>query len=304
MSPPVTCRAAPAPLRYEEPVYRPPSEQKSLLLQATIGCSWNQCTFCGMYRGKRFRVRRIDEVRAEILWARDHAGPVTRVFLADGDALMAPPRYLHEVLDALHDAFPHLDRVACYASPQSLQARKWSDLVALRQAGLSHYYLGVESGHDAVLERLSKGVDALEMIRVANKASRAGVSLSTMVLLGAGGRGLSRDHARASAHAINCIQPKFLSTLVMTPVEGTPLWEEVVEEGFDDLSSVELTQELRTFLDLLQLDDTVFRANHATNHVVLGGTLPTDKAALLKRLDLMLADPEQAPFVPAERRAI
>jgi radical SAM superfamily enzyme YgiQ (UPF0313 family) len=163
-------------IEYEGTLYRPPSEADSLILQATIGCSYNECAFCGMYREKRFRVRPLDELRAEIDWARETlGGRVQKVFLADGDALVAKPRFLLGVLEALTEAFPGLRRVSCYASPQALAVRTVEQMAELRAAGLTQYYLGIESGHDQVLARLTKGVDAEEMVRVA-RSNRPGWS--------------------------------------------------------------------------------------------------------------------------------
>jgi len=292
-------------IRYEGTLYRPPSEANSLILQATIGCSFNECAFCGMYRDKRFRVRKLDEVLAEVAWAREHMGSeVRKVFLADGDALVAKPAFLRAILAELRSSFPALRRVSCYASPQSLQVRSVDEMAALRDDGLTLYYLGVESGHDAVLSDLVKGVDAAEMIRVANKASEAGVSLSTMILLGAGGRALSRDHARESARVINAIQPRFVSTLVMTPVEDTPLGERDARGEVDHLAPIELAAELREFVAGLELRASVFRSNHASNYLALAGTLPKDKTAILAGLDRVLAHPESARFVPEWMRGL
>lgn len=292
-------------IRYEGQLYRPPSEAHSLILQATLGCSYNECTFCGMYRDKRFRVRPLAELEREIAWARDRAGEhVQKVFLADGDALVAKASFLARVLDLLAEAFPSLRRVSCYASPQSLQVRSVEEMAELREKGLTLYYLGIESGHDAVLERLAKGVDAAEMVRVAEKAHAAGVKLSTMILLGAGGRALSREHAHASADVVNAIQPRFLSTLVMTPVEGTPLWEQDARGEVDHLDPVELAAELRELLDRTELGGTVFRSNHASNYLALAGSLPKDKAALVGALDRVLADPAHARFRPEWLRAL
>lgn len=235
-------------IRYEGTLYRPPSEADSLILQATLGCSYNECAFCGMYRDKRFRVRKLEDLRREIAWAREHAGPVRKVFLADGDALMAKVSFLAELLGELRAAFGPLARVSCYASPQSLQVRSVDEMRELGELGLSLYYLGIESGDDRVLARLAKGVDADEMVRVATKAHDAGVKLSTMILLGAGGRALSLEHARASARVVDAIQPRFLSTLVMTPVAGTPLWEEARRGEVDELTPLELARELRELL--------------------------------------------------------
>jgi radical SAM superfamily enzyme YgiQ (UPF0313 family) len=292
-------------IRYEGQLYRPPSEANSLILQATIGCSFNECTFCGMYRDKKFRVRPIDELLAEIAWARDELGPaVAKVFLADGDALVAKASFLGKILDALRDAFPSLRRVSCYASPQSLQVRSVEEMAGLREKGLTLYYLGIESGHDRVLDDLVKGVDAAEMIRVANKAHEAGVKLSTMVLLGAGGRGLSLDHARESARVVNAIGPRFVSTLVMTPVEGTPLGEHDARGEVDHLTPIELAAELREFLAATELSGSIFRSNHASNYLTLAGTLPKDRDAMVAALDEVLAHPENARFVPEWLRGL
>jgi len=291
-------------IRYEGKLYRPPSEGESLILQATIGCSYNRCTFCAMYRDKRFRVRPIEELRAEITWAARSLPPVRKVFLADGDALIAKTSFLLQLLGELRAAFPDLRRVSCYASPQALQVRSVDDMRALRDAGLDLYYLGVESGDDRVLARLEKGVDAAEMIRVASKATEAGVSISTMILLGAGGRAGSLDHARASARVINAIRPRFVSTLVMTPVEGTPLWDEDQRGEVDELDPLELSVELREFVAGLELTGSIFRSNHASNFLPLAGTLPKDKARILAELDLVLARPENARFVPDWMRGL
>ena len=285
-------------IQYEGTLYRPPSEANSLILQATLGCSYNECTFCAMYRDKRFKVRPIEELRSEIRWAAQQMGDVRKVFLADGDALIAKTRFLEDVLDELNAHFPALRRVSCYASPQALQVRSVEDMARLREKGLVLYYLGIESGHDDVLTRLDKGVDAAEMIRVANKATDAGVKLSTMILLGAGNRAGSMDHARESARVVNAIQPRFLSTLVMTPVEDTPLWDEAERGEVDELDPLELARELRELLRHLELTGTIFRSNHASNYLTLKGSLPKDRDALVDVLDKVLANPEQAHFVP------
>jgi len=286
-------------IHYEERLYRPPSEARSLILQATIGCSYNECGFCGMYRNKKFRVRPLAELEAEIEWARGEFGAdVQKVFLADGDALIAKTSYLAGILDALNAAFPNLRRVSCYASPQSLQVRSVEDMALLREKGLTQYYLGIESGHDQVLTDLTKGVDAEEMIRVALKAHDADVKLSTMILLGAGGHALSREHARESARVVSAISPRFVSTLVMTPVEDTPLWEQAERGQVDTLTPLELAAELREFLAGLDVTGSIFRSNHASNYLTLAGNLPRDKAALVAQLDEVIADPENAPFMP------
>ncbi len=291
-------------LQYEGTLYRPPSEADALILQATIGCSWNRCSFCAMYRDKRFRVRPLEELEAEIARVDEAFGAPAKVFLADGDALIAKASFLEALLDALRERWPGLRRVSCYASPQALQIRSVEEMQRLKDKGLSLYYLGIESGHDAVLDHLDKGVDAAEMRRVALKAHEAGVKLSTMILLGAGGRALSREHALASAALVNAIQPRFVSTLVMTPVAGTPLAEQDARGEVDHLDPVELAAELRVFLGALACRATIFRSNHASNWLALAGTLPKDQPTLLAGLDRVLAAPESAPFRPAWARGL
>ncbi len=291
-------------IQYQGSVYRPPSEADSLILQATLGCSWNRCTFCGMYRDKKFRVRKLEELQKEIAWYDSQFGSPRKVFLADGDALMAKASYLEDLLLELKQTWPDLRRISCYASPQSLDVRTVDEMARLQELGLVQYYLGIESGDDQVLEDLDKGVDGEEMARVANKAHEAGVRLSTMILLGAGGRARSREHALASAKVVNAIQPRFVSTLVMTPVENTPLFEADARGEVEHLSPIELAAELRTFLDALDLRATVFRSNHASNYLALAGTLPKDQAALVAGLDQILAHPENAPFRPDWLRAL
>jgi radical SAM superfamily enzyme YgiQ (UPF0313 family) len=291
-------------IQYQGSVYRPPSEADSLILQATLGCSWNRCTFCGMYRDKKFRVRKLEELQKEIAWYDSQFGSPRKVFLADGDALMAKASYLEDLLVELKQTWPDLRRISCYASPQSLDVRTVEEMTRLQELGLVQYYLGIESGDDQVLEDLDKGVDGEEMARFANKAHEAGVRLSTMILLGAGGRARSREHALASAKVVNAIQPRFVSTLVMTPVENTPLFEADERGEVEHLSPIELAAELRTFLDALDLRATVFRSNHASNYLALAGTLPKDQAALVAGLDEILAHPENAPFRPDWLRAL
>ena len=291
-------------IQYQGAVFRPPSEADSLILQATLGCSYNRCTFCGMYREKRFRVRALEDLKVEIAWAAENLPGVRKVFLADGDALVAKASFLAELLREIDAALPGLKRVSCYASPQALQVRTVEEMGALRELGLTQYYLGIESGHDRVLDDLEKGVDAEEMTRVALKAQEAGVKLSTMILLGAGGHGLSREHALESARVVSAINPRFVSTLVMTPVEDTPLWDAAQRGEVDELSPVELAAELREFIAHLDLRGSIFRSNHASNYLTLAGNFPKDKAALVAALDEALAHPDRAPFRPKWLRGL
>ena len=297
-------RQSDLPIRYEGSLFRPPSEANSLILQATLGCSYNECTFCAMYLDKPFRVRPIEELEAEITWAAKNMPGVTKVFLADGDALVAKASYLAAILRKLRASFPALRRVSCYASPQALAIRSVAEMQELRELGLTLYYLGIESGNDTVLERLKKGVDSEEMIRVARKAGEAGVKLSTMILLGVGNRDLGRAHAQDSARVVNAIAPRFVSTLVVTPVDGTELYSETERGEFELLDPIELAHELREFLAGLELKSTVFRSNHASNYLSVAGNLPKDKERMLAALDEALNSPEAAPFKPEWLRGL
>jgi radical SAM superfamily enzyme YgiQ (UPF0313 family) len=291
-------------IQYQGSLFRPPSEANSLILQATLGCSYNRCTFCAMYREKSFKVRPLHELKEEIAWAAENLDGVRKVFLADGDALVAKASFLADLLGEIRAALPGLRRVSCYASPQALQVRTVEEMSQLRELGLTQYYLGIESGHDHVLLDLEKGVDADEMVRVALKAHEAGVKLSTMILLGAGGHRLSQEHAVESARVVSAINPRFVSTLVMTPVEGTPLWESSLRGEVDELSAVELAAELREFILNLELDGSIFRSNHASNYMTLAGNFPRDKESLVGALDQALAHPERAPFRPKWARGL
>jgi radical SAM superfamily enzyme YgiQ (UPF0313 family) len=291
-------------INYQGRVYRPPSEADSLILQVTLGCSYNECTFCGMYRDKPFRVRKIADLIQEIEWATHNLGDVRKVFLADGDALIAKASFLEEVTRACYEAFPRLRRVSCYASPQALDKRTVEEMTMLRKAGLNQYYLGVESGHDEVLSNLKKGIDAENMIRVARKAQEAGVKISTMILLGVGGRRLTKEHAVESARVISEINPRFVSTLVVTPVEGTPLHDQALAGAFEDMAPEELSIELRTFVANLDLDGTIFRSNHASNYLPLAGNFPRDKDRLVAELDAVLAEDDARSYRPEWSRGL
>lgn len=291
-------------IQYQGRVYRPPSEADSLILQATLGCSYNDCTFCGMYRDKPFKVRKVAELKQEIEWAASAMGDVRKVFLADGDALIAKASYLKEVTELCYAAFPNLRRVSCYASPQALDKRTVEEMAMLREAGLTQYYLGVESGHDEVLDNLKKGIDAENMIRVAGKATEAGVKLSCMILLGVGGRRLTTEHALESARVVSAINPRFVSTLVVTPVEGTPLYDQARAGAFEDMAPAELSRELRTFVAALDLDGTIFRSNHASNYLPLAGSFPRDQERLVAELDLVIESENPRDYRPEWARGL
>lgn len=268
-------------MRYQEPVYRPPSEADSYLLHVTYGCSHNECTYCAMYRTKTFRVRPEAEVLEDVALAARRLPDTRRVFLLDGDALTVPARRLLPVLAALRAAFPLLQRVGSYANAVSINAKSDEDLRALRDAGLGIAYLGLESGHPEVNRRIVKGATLEEQITAVRRAQAAGIKMSVMVLLGMGGRALSREHARATGEVLSAMDPRFVSCLCVTPVPGTPLFDEVRRGTFELPSPEETLEELAVLLEHTHVSGAVFRSNHASNWLPLGGRLPADRERLL-----------------------
>lgn len=286
------------PIEYVEPVFRPPSEAKSLILPVTNGCSWNQCTFCEMYTQpqKKFRARKPDDIRRDIARAAEAFESVPRVFLADGDAMVLPTRRLLEILADLKQAFPGLRRVSSYCLPRNLARKSVEELVELREAGLGILYVGMESGDDEVLRRINKG-ETWESTRSAlEKIKQAGLTSSVMVLNGLGGEVLSRQHAINTATLCNETQPDYLSTLVVSFPQGEERFRAGFGDDFVPLSQQGLFEEIRVFLEHLELDSTIFRMDHASNYLVLKGTLGRDKQRLLGEVDLAIRDPGAAPL--------
>ena len=294
------------PIEYIEPVFRPPSEAKSLILPVTNGCSWNQCTFCEMYTQpqKKFRARKPADVRADIEKAAKAFGSVPRVFLADGDAMVLPTRRLLEILHDLKEAFPGLQRVSSYCLPRNLAKKSVEDLVALREAGLGILYVGMESGDDEVLRRINKG-ETWESTRSAlDKIKQAGLTSSVMVLNGLGGTTLSRQHAINTATLCNETQPDFLSTLVVSFPQGEERFREGFGDDFEPLDQQGLFEEIQVFLEHLELENTTFRSDHASNYLVLKGTLGQDKQRLLDQVNLAITKPGAVPLRPESMRGL
>lgn len=286
-------------MRYEGNIFRPPSEADSLIIQATRGCSYNKCTFCAMYQDVRFKIRPLDAIAEDIAMAREYLGPhVRRVFLADGDALIIKTARLIEIIDCLEESFPDLQRVAVYATPQALLIKSRDELETLRARKLNMLYLGVESGCETVLERLKKGVTRDQMIEAGRKAVAAGMKLSTMIILGAGGPALSRSHARESGRLLSAIDPRFVSTLTMMVVPQAPLYEEMRQEQYIPPTPRQTIEELRELIAHLDLSGAIFRANHVSNLVTPAGSLPKDKERMLAELDAVLDGTIPAEFGP------
>ena len=272
-----------------DPLFRPPAEADSLILQTDIGCPYNRCRFCGMYRDVPFRRRPPDEVRALIAAARHGQPETTRVFLADGDAMARPYAELAFILRELDAAFPALTRVNAYATGRAIAAKTDDKLRRLRALRLQTLYLGLESGDEATLTAMAKGETAAAMVVAGQRAQVAGLRLSVMVLLGLGGAARSATHAAATAAALNALQPRLLSALRVVPVPGTPLGDDVQAGRFGLPTEHAVVAELRALVADLRLTGTVFRANHSSNVVPLEARLPRDQGALLATLDRLLA---------------
>jgi len=271
------------------PLFRPPAEADSMILQVDQGCPYNRCTFCGMYRGLRHRRLPIPEIRSLIAQESGRNSDVHRIFLADGDVMRRPFDELRDVLMMLNESFPRLARISLYANGTSIAAKSHDELRALRGLKLHTLYMGLESGDDEVLTRCRKGETAAQMVRAGVAAQAAGLRMSVMILLGLGGGERSREHIEHTAEALNQMQPRLLSALRVIPLEGTELHDEMSGGRFQQLTEREVVQELRDLLDRLLLESTVFRANHSSNVVPLEGRLPRDKERLLAELDRLLA---------------
>jgi len=276
-------------MRYEGPLYRPPSEADAFILQATIGCSWNHCTYCDMYRSKRFRVRELDEILQDVRWAQQRAGAmVEKVFVADGDALVMDVEVWEAILDACREAFPRLRRVSAYATAMNVLAKSQDELSRLREKGLSLLYMGPETGDEVTFKRIAKGAGFEEHVEAAKRAHAAGMKLSAIFLLGAGGTERSQEHAEASARLVTEMDPEFLSLLTLTVVPGTPIAKMQAMGKFELPSVMRMLEELRTIVALCEPTDAVFRTNHASNYLPLGGRLPKDRERILQVVDLAL----------------
>jgi radical SAM superfamily enzyme YgiQ (UPF0313 family) len=292
------------PISYIEPVFRPPSEARSLILPVTNGCSWNKCVFCEMYTApqKKFRARDEEEVLEEIRRCGERLA-VRRVFLADGDAMVLPTHRLLRILEAIREHMPTVQRVTSYCLPSNLKRKSVQDLTALREAGLAMIYIGAESGDDEVLARVNKGETYHSTKEAMLKAGEAGIKRSVMILNGLGGRSLSEQHAINSARLMNDTQPEYLSTLVVSFPQGMERFKAQFPD-FEPLDQRELFQEMELLLSGLELNKTIFRSDHASNYLVLKGVLNADKERMLSQIRIAIEMPERAGLRPESVRAL
>lgn len=269
---------------YEGTVYRPPSEAGSWILQATIGCSHNKCTFCSMYKEKSFRVRATDELINEIHKVGKLYPDVRKVFIADGDALMIKTENLKYLLSEIKVTFPKLERIGIYASPKSIHSKSDEELVELYKEGLGIAYLGLESGDDEILRRVKKGDTIEGIIRAGQRIRASGIKLSVTAISGLGGKERWREHSLLTASAVNEIRPDYLGLLTLMVEPGTELLNSVQEGGFQLLTPYETAIETLSLLEELDCEGLVFRSNHASNYIALKGTLNKDRDKLIDQL--------------------
>ena len=291
-------------MRYEGSIYRPPSEARSLILQATIGCSHNRCTFCVMYKDKKYRERSLEEIFADIHQAKETLGDVRRVFLADGNALAMETEKLLSVLQELYKVFPSLERVSIYANPGDVLGKSVSQLQALHGAGLGIVYLGVETGNEELLERVRKGATAQEIIQAGRRVKEAGLPLSVTVINGLGGYELMQEHAADTARLLNAMDPDYLGLLTLMVAPGTPLARQVERGEFQVPGPLEILAEIEMMLSPLELTDCLFRSNHASNYLPLGGVLPRDKEQILTQLRGVLSRADTGRLRPEHFRGL
>jgi len=273
-------------MRYKGPVFRPPSEASSYILQVVYGCSWNRCTFCTMYPGVDFRLRPLDDVLADIREAAAVMPTQRRVFIADGDAMVLGVGRVLQILVALHDSFPRLERVGIYTDAKGILRKSDAALRRLRDAGIGIVYLGLESGSERVLRRLRKEATAEQMTEAMLRARAAGMQTSVIALIGAGGADLTVEHADETARVASAMNPHYFSLLTLMVLDGTPIARQLADGGYQPLEPLDTLREMRRILAGMDPGEPcTFRTNHASTYLPLSGTLPRDRDAMLQRLD-------------------
>jgi len=281
-------------LNYDAPLYRPPSEAKSLIFQVTLGCSFNECSFCDMYRSKDYSERSWEEVKGEIDMMSKMLPDTTKIFLADGDALNLDTEYMIKIVKYIYEKFPNLERVSCYAMPMNLLKKTPEELDGMKKAGLDMLYLGIETGSDILLKKVTKGATAKTIIKSCKKAKDAGFTLSCMVILGIGGSKYSSENARETAKVISEVKPDYVGALTLYLENG--IKDEFLtkfDEEFIRISDSEAIDELEELVTKINVNDkVVFRANHGSNAYNIAGTFPEDKQAMLDKITWMKEHPE------------
>ncbi len=276
-------------MHYEGNIIRPPSEANSILLQVTVGCSRNKCTFCGTYRGERFKIKPDSVIMEDIAFAAQYCKRQRRVFICDGDALIIPQKRLLKILIQIEKQLPWVTRVGLYANAKSLKMKTLDELKALKDHGLGIIYMGLETGDDVTLKKINKGATASDMIRMGRKARASGIKLSITVLLGIAGKRRSKIHAQETGRVLSAIDPEYIGALSLMLIPGTPLYQDYVSGEFTLLESVEMLEELKAMIAATNLSKGLFYANHASNYLPIKARLPKEKAATIKLIDTALA---------------
>ena len=275
-------------MHYEGTIIRPPSEANSILLQVTVGCSRNRCTFCGTYQGERFRIKSDDIIAQDIAFAARYCRRQRRLFLCDGDALIIPQKRLLGILKAIEHELPWVTRIGAYANAKSLKMKTLEDLKALKEHRLGILYMGLESGDDETLKKINKGADSQEMIAMGRKAIEAGIKLSATVILGIAGRQRSQIHAQETGRVLSAMDPDYVGALSLMLIPGTPLYEDYRKGRFTLIKPVEMLAELRTMFAHTRLTQGLFHANHASNYLPIRARLPRDRDTVLQLIDRAL----------------
>jgi radical SAM superfamily enzyme YgiQ (UPF0313 family) len=290
---------------YERAIIRPPSEANSFLLPITIGCSHNKCTFCGTYMGVKFRIRPLEDIKRDIdKVAQNYSWSLRRVFLEDGDALIAPQRRLVEVMKYLNEKFPHLDRIGTYATPQAALIKSIDELKELNRLGLKIAYMGVETGDEDLLKKIDKGASYDQIVEAGRKIKQAGITLSVTVILGLGGIEGSQNHALKTAQILSDIDPDFAGALTILLVPGTPLHRDWEKGKFKLISPFQSLEELKLIIQNSSFTNCFFTANHASNYLPIKARLPQQKAEVLKLIDDVLATKDMSRLRPEFTRAL
>jgi len=291
-------------MKYEGDIIRPPSEAYSLLLQVTVGCSHNRCTFCPSFKGKRFRIKGFDEIVEDLDYAARRFRRVERLFLCDGDALIIPQKRLIDILDAIRARLPGVVRIGTYANAKSIRKKSVEELRELKERGLGIVYLGIESGNEQILVNIRKGTTVARIVEAARRVKEAGITLSVTVLLGIGGVAMSRQHARDTARILTEVDPDYAGVLTVMIVPGTPLYEQARTGAFVLPGTFELLEELGVIVAESRFTDCFFTANHASNYLPIRARMPQDREKVLRLIGDVLRRKDVAMLRPESIRGL
>ncbi len=275
-------------MEYEGIVYRPPSEAYSLIIQVTIGCNHNKCSFCSMYKNKKFKVRNLEDIYKDLYEARKMYNKVERIFLADGDALVLGMEKLTEILLKIKKLFPECERVSAYATPKDILRKSQEELRKLKELGIGILYMGIESGNDEVLQEIQKGVTSEEIIKAGKKIKISGIKLSVTLISGISGKHKWKENALDSAKVLSAIDPDYIGILTLLVELGTKIHEDINSGKFQLLNQEEVMLETLELVKNVNATNCIFRSNHASNYISLRGTLPKDKEKIVSLIQDVL----------------